>query len=71
MLVPFEPRDDGSREPVDPAEFARAIAERIEVLLADPERARAFGQAGRLRAEREFSWAAIAARTVALYRSLL
>jgi glycosyltransferase involved in cell wall biosynthesis len=29
------------------------------------------GRAGRDRAEREFSWAAIADRTVALYSSLL
>ena len=36
LLVPFEPRDDGSRDPVDPERFARDIAERVNELLADP-----------------------------------
>ncbi len=71
LLVPFEPRDDGSREPVDPAAFVHAIAARIAELLDDPERARAFGRAGRVRAVEQFSWAAIALQTVALYRRLL
>jgi starch synthase len=71
LLVPFEPRDDGTREPVDAAAFARAFAERIDTLLRDPARALAYGRAGRLRAEQEFSWAAIAERTVELYRGLL
>jgi len=70
LLVPFEPRDDGSHEPVDPAAFARAIAERIDILLRDPDRARAFGEAGRRRAVEHFSWSAIADRTVELYRGL-
>ena len=43
LLVPFEPRDDGSRDPVDPARFARDIAERVNELLADPARAQAHG----------------------------
>ena len=50
LLVPFEPRDDGSRDPVDPARFARDIAERVNELLADPERAKRMGEAGRARA---------------------
>ena len=62
LLVPFEPRDDGSREPVDPAGFARAIAERVNALLADRPRAERFGKAGRRRAVERFSWPAIAAR---------
>jgi starch synthase len=71
LLVPFEPRDDGSRAPVDPAAFARAIAERIDDVLGNPERAATFGRAGRVRAVEHFSWAAIAAQTVDLYRGLL
>ena len=47
LLVPFEPRDDGSRDPVDPARFARDIAERVNELLADPARAARMGEAGR------------------------
>src|SRR5918992_354018 len=39
LLVPFEPRDDGLRTPVDPAGFAAAVAERVNELVADPSRA--------------------------------
>src|SRR5260221_8097209 len=71
LLVPFEPRSDGSREPVDPAAFATAIAGRVNDLLADPARAERFGKAGRLRAVEQFTWSSIAAETVALYERLL
>jgi starch synthase len=70
LLVPFDPVDDGSRAPRDPAGFARAIAERVNRVLADPDRARQMGEAGRVRAIEHFSWAAIAAETVALYRQV-
>jgi len=42
----------------------------VNELIADPERIRAMGLAGRRRAEREYGWAAIAERTVQLYRSV-
>jgi alpha-maltose-1-phosphate synthase len=71
LLVPFEPRDDGSREPVDAAAFAREFAGRVDELLASPERAAALGRAGRARAIEEFSWSTVAARTAELYRRLL
>ena len=71
LLVPFEPRDDGSRDPVDPERFAHAIAERVNELLADPARARSMGEAGRRRAVEHFAWPAIAAETAALYERLL
>ena len=71
LLVPFEPRDDGSREPVDPGAFASAIAERVNELVRDPDRAAEMGRVGRFRAVECFSWRAIAEQTVALYRSLL
>jgi alpha-maltose-1-phosphate synthase len=38
--------------------------------VGDPAAARKMGEAGRLRAEREFSWETIAARTNEIYRSL-
>ena len=65
-----EPRD-GTRDPVDPARFAADIAERVNELLADPERAARMGTAGRARAIERFSWPAIASETVALYRGLV
>jgi starch synthase len=67
LLVPFEPRDDGSREPVDPARFAEDFADRVNELLADPAKAERFGEAGRRRAVERFSWSRVAAETVALY----
>ncbi len=70
LLVPFEPRDDGSREPVDPKQFARAIAERVNALLADPGLAEQYGRAARQRAVERFSWAAIAKQTLSLYERL-
>jgi starch synthase len=70
LLVPFEPRADGSREPVDASAFAGAIAARVNELLADPARALQLGQAGRRRAVERFNWSAIAAETVALYGTL-
>ena len=71
LLVPFEPRDDGSRAPVDPERFATDIAGRVNELVGDPARAAEMGRAGRCRAVEHFSWSAIAEQTVELYRSLL
>ena len=71
VLVPFEPGADSSREPRDPKQFARDIAERVNALLADPARAEAMGKAGRRRAIEQFSWSAIADQTVELYESLV
>ncbi|MGH9520370.1 MAG: glycogen synthase [Terriglobales bacterium] len=56
--------------PLDPAAFARDLAARLTEALADPERCRRLGRAGRARVERLFSWRAIAAQTLALYQRL-
>ena len=53
------------------AAFVRSIAGRVGELLASPERAAAFGRAGRVRAVEKFSWRKIAEETVGLYRSVL
>ncbi|MFC6084349.1 glycogen synthase [Sphaerisporangium aureirubrum] len=68
LLVPIDPLADG--EPREPEAFADALAERVAALLADPGTAAAMGKAGRTRAVEHFSWAAVAARTHALYESL-
>ncbi|HEY6958337.1 MAG TPA: glycosyltransferase family 4 protein [Candidatus Limnocylindria bacterium] len=47
----------------------RAIADAILALLRDPERARRMGESGRERALREFTWPAVARRTVAAYEA--
>jgi starch synthase len=71
LLVPIEQVTDGSGTPLDPATFEADLAAALSVLLADPERARSMGVAGRRRALESFSWAAIATRTLDLYRTLL
>ena len=70
FLVPIEPGDDGTGAPRDPQRFAADFAERVNALIADPDRAREFGRAGRRRAVEAFAWRAIAEETAALYRSL-
>jgi starch synthase len=68
LLVPFEAAEGGI-EPRDPAAFSAAIAERVNALLRDPERAAEMGRAGRARAVEAFDWSAIAAETVDAYRA--
>jgi starch synthase len=55
----------------DHTAFAAALADAINRLLADPERAAAMGRAGRARAVEHFGWPAVASRTVALYEKVL
>lgn len=70
FLVPVERQAEPPFEPVDPGRFARDLASRINRLLADPSLRRAMGEKGRERAERLFSWQAVARRVLDLYRSL-
>jgi len=70
-LVPFEAGGDAYGTPADPEAFARDLAAGINDLVGDPERAAAWGRAGRERVLSEFSWSSIAERTAELYRSLL
>ena len=69
LLVPFETAE-GDISPRDPEGFVAGIAERVNTLVADPERAKAMGHAGRERAVTEFDWAAIARQTSEVYTSL-
>ena len=64
-LVPFE-QDPETSFPLEPAQFAKNLALRLNQVLSDPEKARAMGAAGRQRAEAHFSWTAIAEGTVQL-----
>jgi alpha-maltose-1-phosphate synthase len=70
-LVAFEAGDDAYGTPADPEGYARDLAEAVARLLHDEEAADAMGTAGRRRVEERFTWGAIAARTAALYRSLV
>ena len=69
LLVPFEPRPDGSQDPLDPEGFVAGIAGRVNELLRDPDRAREMGRAGRKRVIERFAWPAIAEQTAALYHA--
>ena len=71
LLVPVEPSGDPLGTPADPAAFASALAEGVNRLLAGPELARSYGAAGRQRALGEFTWRAVAAKTVAVYEEAL
>ncbi len=66
LLVPLE-QAPGSIDPVDPAAFASAFAQRVNRLLADPELAHEMGRAGRRRAVQAFGWPAIAQQTLGVY----
>jgi starch synthase len=71
LLVPIEQTADGTGTPVDPDRFVADLADRVNALIAEPERAAVMGKAGRRRAIDHFSWSRIAHRTHALYDSLL
>ncbi len=69
-LVPIEQVQDGTGTPVDPERFVADLADVLTEVVSDPERARAYGAAGRERAASAFSWQAIAEATEALYREV-
>jgi alpha-maltose-1-phosphate synthase len=71
FLVPLEQMKESPFEAIDPEQFARDLAERVNELMRDPQLRERFGKAGRKRVEQHFSWAAIAEKTKALYASLL
>jgi len=71
LLVPIEQVTDGTGTPVDPDRYVADFAAALVDLVSDPDRAAAFGRAGRQRAIDAFSWDAIADRTVEVYRSVV
>ena len=68
VLVHIDLGPDG--QAADPERFAADLAGAVNGLVADPGGAERMGAMGRKRAVEEFSWPAIASRTVELYRSL-
>ena len=58
-------------DPLNPEKFSRDLAARINQLMKNPKLREKFGKTGRKRAEENFSWSAIAKKTIALYQSLL
>jgi glycogen synthase len=70
LLVPIEQGGGASFEPTDPARFSHDLATAVNRLLADPTLRERMAVAGRQRVEQQFSWGAIAQKTVDLYQSL-
>lgn len=70
LLVPIEQAADGTGTPAEPDRFVGDLADRVNTLIADPDRAAVMGKAGRKRTVEHFSWRQIAHRTHALYDSL-
>jgi alpha-maltose-1-phosphate synthase len=70
-LVPIEQLQDGTGTPVDPDRFVADLAAILIEVVSDTEHAAVMGEAGRLRAEHEFSWPAIAEQTRGIYEALL
>ncbi|HEY0950244.1 glycogen synthase [Nocardioides sp.] len=71
LLVPIEQASDGTGTPLDPDRYVADFAGALIEVVSDPVRATEMGRAGRARAISHFSWAAIAERTVEVYRSVL
>lgn len=57
-------------ESTDPVGFETGLAEAVNALVGDLEKARRFGAAGRQRCIDEFSWAHIAEQTLEIYRKV-
>jgi len=55
----------------DHAKFESDLTTAISSLMADPELLEKYGKAGRARAQSEFGWDAVAAQTIALYKSVI
>ena len=53
-----------------PEVFEKALADAVNAVIADPEKAERFGRAGRQRCIDEFSWAHIAEQTLEIYRKV-
>jgi starch synthase len=71
FLVPLEQMKESPFEATNPEKFARDLAVRINQLMKDRQLREKFGKTGRRRAEKNFSWSAIARKTRALYETLI
>jgi starch synthase len=70
-LVPIDQATDGTGTPLDPDRFVADLAATLIEVLDDQARAAVMGEAGRQRAETEFSWNQIATQTREIYNALV
>lgn len=68
-LVRYEGDEQGN--PLQPEQFAKDFADRVNHVASDHALAQRYGAAGRERAVTTFSWKQVAAQTVELYKGLL
>lgn len=68
--VPLEQVQGSSFEPVNPTQFSFDLADRVNALMSNEAKRKAYGAAGRQRAEAVFGWPAIARQTADLYEAL-
>src|ERR1700758_2253132 len=54
----------------NPTGFQASLAEAVNELIADPDKAKRYGEAGRQRCIEEFSWARAAEQTLDIYRKV-
>ena len=71
LASPAAGATDGTGTPLAPDRYVADLAAALVDAVSDPERAAAYGAAGRRRAQESFSWDAIAGRTREIYASLL
>lgn len=57
-------------DPADTDGFETGLADAVNAMVTDPQRAATYGAAGRQRCIDEFSWARIAEQTLAIYRTV-
>lgn len=70
-LVPIDQLHDGTGTPTNPDKFVHDMADAINLVMADPQKAKAMGQAGYVRARDHFSWESIADQTIAVYEQAI
>lgn len=71
FLVPLEATSKTNFEPKDPDAFQNALAEKLNILLDNPDMAKKFGEESRKRAVEVFSWKSIAKQTVNFYETVI
>jgi glycogen synthase len=70
-LVPLESVSRTDFNPKNPLQFQKALAEKVNILLDNPDLAKEMGKAGRKRVLEKFSWESIAKTTFDFYSELI
>ena len=68
LLVPVEQYKESPFEPIDPDKFAKDLASAVNTVMRDADLRESMAQKGRERAEKLFSWTAIAEQISGLYK---